>query len=55
MSERREDQETRREELTGNLRDPAQFLARVDALRDSIQVEPITDEFLARAKNDGRP
>lgn len=35
--------------------DPEEFLSRIRARRARLQVPPLTDEFLAQAKAEGRP
>lgn len=35
--------------------DPAAFLARVDALRERNNIPPVDEEFLRKAKAEGRP
>ncbi len=35
--------------------DPEELLARIDALHRRIDLPPLTDEFLKRAKSEGRP
>ena len=41
--------------LGGRRVDPDDFLARIRVLREEIALPPLTDEFLAEARNDGRP
>ena len=41
--------------LRGRRLDPEALLGRIQALRAGLSVEPLTDEFLDRAKNEGRP
>ncbi|HEX8693700.1 MAG TPA: Arc family DNA-binding protein [Longimicrobium sp.] len=46
----------RLESSVGSTRlDPDAFLARIDALRESVNMKPISDEFLEQAKREGRP
>ncbi|MCH7732747.1 MAG: Arc family DNA-binding protein [Candidatus Marinimicrobia bacterium] len=35
--------------------DPDTFLARIHSLRQQVSLPPLTDEFLKKAKNEGRP
>ncbi len=35
--------------------EPEEFLARLDGLHRQLDVSPLTDEILQRAKNEGRP
>ena len=41
--------------LRGRPKDPEAVLARVRALRERVNVPPLTDEFLQKAKSWGRP
>jgi len=40
--------------LAGRRIDPASLLARVDALRDRLDIKPLTDDTIRRAKRAGR-
>jgi len=42
-------------ELLAHRLDPKKFLAEVEARRESLNIPPLTDEFLHWAKNKGRP
>lgn len=35
--------------------DPQEFLSRVRTRRERLQLPPLTDEFLAQARSEGRP
>lgn len=35
--------------------DPAEILARADALRVRLKVPPLTDDFIREARDEGRP
>ena len=35
--------------------EPGEFLARIDRFHEGLNLSPLTDEVLARAKNEGRP
>lgn len=36
-------------------REPEEILKKVAVLRDQLRVQPLTEDFLRRAKNEGRP